>query len=78
MGIIADLGALQRLPRIIGEGNTRELAYTGGDFDAARALRMGLVNEVFASPEALLAAGAGHGAAHRATTRRSWSRAPSR
>lgn len=55
VGIIADLGALQRLPRIIGEGHTRELAYTAGDFDADRALRMGLVNEVFESPEALLA-----------------------
>ncbi|AFE08249.1 enoyl-CoA hydratase [Corallococcus coralloides DSM 2259] len=54
VGIVADLGALQRLPRIIGEGNTRELAYTGGDVDAVRALRMGLVNEVFPSPEALL------------------------
>ncbi len=54
VGIVADLGALQRLPRIIGEGNTRELAYTGGDVDAARALRMGLVNEVFPTPEALL------------------------
>ncbi len=56
VGILADLGALQRLPRIIGEGHTRELAYTGGDFDAERALRMGLVNQVFASPEELLAA----------------------
>jgi enoyl-CoA hydratase len=55
VGIIADLGALQRLPRIIGEGHTRELAYTAGDFDAERALRMGLVNEVFESPGALLA-----------------------
>lgn len=55
VGIIADLGALQRLPRIIGAGHTRELAYTAGDFDAERALRMGLVNEVFESPEALLA-----------------------
>ncbi|GEL71823.1 crotonase/enoyl-CoA hydratase family protein [Myxococcus virescens] len=54
VGIVADLGALQRLPRIIGEGHTRELAYTGGDVDAARALRMGLVNEVFPTPEALL------------------------
>lgn len=54
VGIVADLGALQRLPRIIGEGHTRELAYTGGDVDAERALRMGLVNEVFASAEELL------------------------
>ncbi|WP_224364042.1 crotonase/enoyl-CoA hydratase family protein [Hyalangium versicolor] len=56
VGIVADLGALQRLPRIIGEGNTREMAYTAGDFDAERVLRMGLVNEVFESPEALLTA----------------------
>ncbi|MDY7228387.1 crotonase/enoyl-CoA hydratase family protein [Hyalangium rubrum] len=56
VGILADLGALQRLPRIIGEGHTRELAYTGGDFDAERALRMGLVNQVFASPEEMLTA----------------------
>ncbi|HYO55406.1 crotonase/enoyl-CoA hydratase family protein [Archangium sp.] len=55
VGIMADLGALQRLPRIIGEGNTRELAYTGGDIDAERALQMGLVNQVFATPEELLA-----------------------
>ncbi|MFL5354507.1 crotonase/enoyl-CoA hydratase family protein [Archangium sp.] len=55
VGITADLGALQRLPRIIGEGNTRELAYTGGDVDAERALQMGLVNQVFATPEELLA-----------------------
>ncbi|MCY1081220.1 crotonase/enoyl-CoA hydratase family protein [Archangium lansingense] len=55
VGITADLGALQRLPRIIGEGNTRELAYTGGDVDAERALQMGLVNRVFATPEELLA-----------------------
>ena len=54
VGIVADLGSLQRLPRIIGDGNTRELAYTGGDVDSVRALRMGLVNEVFPTPEALL------------------------
>jgi len=54
VAIVADMGALQRLPRIIGEGHTRELAYTGADVDAERALRMGLVNDVFATPEALL------------------------
>lgn len=55
VGIVADLGALQRLPRIIGQGNTRELAFLAHDVDAARAQQMGLVNEVLASPEALLA-----------------------
>jgi enoyl-CoA hydratase len=54
MAIVADIGSLQRLPHIIGEGNTRELALTGKDIDAERALRIGLVNEVYESPEALL------------------------
>jgi enoyl-CoA hydratase len=54
MAIVADMGSLQRLPHIIGEGNTRELALTGKDIAAERALRMGLVNEVYESPEALL------------------------
>jgi enoyl-CoA hydratase len=56
VAIVADLGSLQRLPSIIGEGNTRELALTGKDIDAARALRMGLVNDVLEGEEALLAA----------------------
>jgi enoyl-CoA hydratase len=53
LGITADLGALQRLPRIVGEGVARELALTGADIDAARAERVGLVNQVLPSPEAL-------------------------
>jgi enoyl-CoA hydratase len=69
VGIVADLGSLQRLPRIIGDGNTRELAYTGGDVDSVRALRMGLVNEVFPTHEALLAEA-------RATARRIADNAP--
>ncbi|MDF2693457.1 MAG: Enoyl-CoA hydratase [Labilithrix sp.] len=56
VAIVADLGSLQRLPRIIGHGHTRELAFTGKDIDAARALRIGLVNDVFDDEEALLAA----------------------
>ncbi|HVJ88491.1 MAG TPA: crotonase/enoyl-CoA hydratase family protein [Labilithrix sp.] len=39
VAIVADLGSLQRLPRIIGHGNTRELAFTGKDVDAAPARR---------------------------------------
>lgn len=54
VAIVADLGSLQRLPRVIGEGNTRELALTGKDIAAARALRINLVNEVYESPAALL------------------------
>ncbi len=55
VAIVADLGSLQRLPRIIGHGHTRELAFTGKDIDADRALRIGLVNDVFADETALLA-----------------------
>jgi enoyl-CoA hydratase len=56
VAMVADLGSLQRLPGIIGQGATRELAFTGKNIDAERALRIGLVNEVFASEEDLLAA----------------------
>jgi enoyl-CoA hydratase len=52
VAMVADLGTLQRLSRIVGEGHARELAMTGRDIDAARALRIGLVNELHATPEA--------------------------
>ena len=55
LAIVADMGSLQRLPRIIGAGLARELAFTGADLDAARALRIGLCNEVLPTREALLA-----------------------
>jgi enoyl-CoA hydratase len=55
MGIIADLGTLQRLPDIIGQGWFRELALTGRDFTAAEALRMGLLTRVCENREALYA-----------------------
>ncbi len=56
MGIVADMGSLQRLPYIIGEGHLREFAFSGKDIDAAEALRIGLVNRVYDTPEALLEA----------------------
>lgn len=56
MAIVADMGSLQRLPPIIGQGHTRELALTGKDIDAARALRIGLVSDVYETPDALLEA----------------------
>jgi enoyl-CoA hydratase len=46
MAIVADLGSLQRLPRIIPAGHVAELAFTAKDIDAQRALRIGLVNDV--------------------------------
>lgn len=56
VAMVADIGSLQRLPRIIGEGYTRELAFTAKDIDANRAKDIGLVNEVYPTPEALLSA----------------------
>lgn len=55
MGMAADVGTLQRLPRIIGDGMMRELAYTGRTIDGAEALRIGLVNRTYATQEELLA-----------------------
>ncbi|MEC3913784.1 crotonase/enoyl-CoA hydratase family protein [Nocardia sp. CDC160] len=56
VAIVADIGSLHRLPGIIGEGHVRELAYTGKDIDAARAEKIGLVNDVFADQDAVLEA----------------------
>jgi enoyl-CoA hydratase len=56
MAIIADLGTLQRLPHIIGQGWFRELALTGRDFSAAEALQMGFVTRVLPHREALATA----------------------
>ena len=54
VAIVADLGSLQRLPHIIGEGHTRELALTGKDVNADQALSMGLVTAVHDSSESVL------------------------
>jgi enoyl-CoA hydratase len=55
IGMVADVGTLQRLPKLIPEAVVKELAYTGRRLPAARALALGLVNEVFDTPDALLA-----------------------
>ena len=54
MGMTADVGTLQRLPKLIGDGIVRELAYTGRKLLSDEAKSIGLVNRVFESPEALL------------------------
>jgi enoyl-CoA hydratase len=46
VAIVADLGTLQRLPRIVSAGHVAELAFTGKDIDAPRALAIGLVNSL--------------------------------
>jgi enoyl-CoA hydratase len=46
MSMVPDVGGIQRLPYVIGEGNARLLALTGMDVDAQRALAMGLVTSV--------------------------------
>lgn len=53
IGIVADVGTLQRLPGIVTNGQVAELAYTGRDIDAARAEKIGLVNDVYADTEAV-------------------------
>ena len=54
IGMTADVGTLQRLPKIVPEGVVRELAYTGRRMGADRAREVGLVNEVFATHDDLL------------------------
>jgi enoyl-CoA hydratase len=56
LAIVADVGSLQRLPHIVGQGVARELALTGDDIHADRALRIGLVNEVYSTQEDLFEA----------------------
>ncbi len=55
IGMVADVGTLQRLPKLMPLGVVKELAYTGRRLPAAQALNYGLVNAVFDTPEALLA-----------------------
>ncbi|RYF08155.1 MAG: enoyl-CoA hydratase [Comamonadaceae bacterium] len=56
IGMVADVGTLQRLPKLIPLGIVKELAYTGRRLPAARALACGLVNEVFGTHDEMLQA----------------------
>jgi len=53
-GFVADLGTLQRLPKIISPGMTAELAYTGRKLYGAEATTIGLTNRTFESKEAMM------------------------
>ena len=56
LAMVADVGTLARLPAIVGQGHARLLALTGDDVEAARALRIGLVEDVYDTPAALFQA----------------------
>jgi enoyl-CoA hydratase len=56
IGIVADVGTLQRLPGIVSAGQVAELCYTGKDIDAQRAEKIGLVNDVYSDVDAVQAA----------------------
>jgi len=55
VGFVADVGVLQRIPLIVGQGLARELAFTAGTIDADRARDILLVNRVFDDQAALMA-----------------------
>jgi enoyl-CoA hydratase len=55
IGMMADLGVLQRLAKIMPPGVARQMAYTGERVDAKRALETGLVNAVLVDADATLA-----------------------
>lgn len=54
IGMTADVGTLQRLPKLIPDGVVRELAYTGDRMSAQRAKEVGLVNEVYPDHETMV------------------------
>ena len=56
IGLVADVGTLQRLPKLMPLGVVKELAYTGRRLPAQKALGYGLVNEVFDTHDAMLTA----------------------
>lgn len=58
VAIVADLGTLQRLPRVISAGHVAELAYTGKDITAERAAQIGLLNHAVGESDAEVLAAA--------------------
>lgn len=54
MGMVADLGTLQRLPKLIGDGFVREMAYTGRNVLGQEAQKIGIVNRSFADKTTMM------------------------
>jgi len=57
LGFITDVGGLQRLPRVVGKGHAKEIAFRGHRFDADRAKTINLVNDIFPDKETLATKG---------------------
>ena len=55
LGFVADVGTLQRLPKLIGDAMARELAYTGRPFAGAEAKAIGFVNSCYGSRDDMMA-----------------------
>ncbi len=64
IAMVADVGSLQRLPRVIGDGAAREWIFTGSDYGAQRAREVQLLNDVLPDPkridDACTRTGGGH------------------
>lgn len=54
VGFVADVGVLQRIPRIVGEGNARDLAFTAKTISGKRAKEIQLVSEVYSDHATLM------------------------
>jgi enoyl-CoA hydratase len=54
LGLVADIGTLQRLPNIINPGIVSELAYTGRKVLGEEAAKIGLVNQTFSTQEEMM------------------------
>ena len=54
IGLVADMGVLQRIPLIIGQGFAREMAYTARYYTSREVEKMGLVNGIFPDQAALM------------------------
>ncbi len=56
VGLVADIGTLQRLPQLIGDGMMRELVYTGRSIKGSEATTLGLTNRCFSNKETMMEA----------------------
>ena len=56
LGITPGFGGTQRLARLVGQGMAAQMIYAATNIDAAEALRVGLVNAVYAPEELMPAA----------------------